>query len=420
MKAEVSPTRAPRRAAVRQGALEDVRVVEFGGFAAGPAVGKHLADHGAEVIRVESRTRLDGFRTNYPPYKDNLPGVERAGMFAITNNNKLGVTLNLKTPDGIVLARRLAARADVMVENFTPGTMARLGLSPADLAAQNPRLITLSTCNQGQTGPHAQHPGFGSQLTSLGGFTDLTGWPDRSPALLWGPYIDYIAVGFGVVAVLAALERRRRTGRGCHVDLSQYESGLQFMAPALLDFFATGRVAGRVGNQDPVAVPHGVYPCQGEERWCAISVHDDPEWERLRAALGNPAWAAARELAVADGRRALAPELDAHLSEWTASLTREEVVARLRGAGVHVAPVNDMADLHRDPQLEQRQAWRPVTHPVLERYGALGPPFLLSHTPAVVDAGAPLLGEHNRYVFSDLLGLGDDEYAQLEGANVFD
>jgi len=401
-------------------ALAGLRVVEFGGFAAGPAVAKHLADHGAEVIRIESRVRLDGFRTNYPPYKDNQPGVERAGMFAITNNNKLGATLNLKTPEGVDLARRLIQRARVVVENFTPGTMARLGLSHQDLAARDPGLITLSTCNQGQTGPHAQHPGFGSQLTSLGGFTHLTGWPDRSPSLLWGPYIDYIAVAFGVVAILAALERRRRTGEGCHIDLSQYETGLQFMAPVLLDYFVTGRVADRAGNHDPAAVPHGVYPCRGDERWCAISVHDDAEWTRLVAALSDPEWAKAADLAGAAGRRRREAELDQRLSEWTRSQTREQAVAHLRHAGVHAAPVNDMADLHADPQVQLRQAFRPVDHPVLERYSALGPPFLLSETPAAIDSGAPLLGEHTRHVFCNLLGLSDDEYARYEAARVFD
>ncbi len=397
-----------------------MRVVEFGGFAAGPAVGKHLADHGAEVIRVESRLRLDGFRTNYPPYSDNLPGVERAGLFAITNNNKLGITLNLKAPEGVELARRLIARADVVVENFTPGTMARLGLSHPQLTAVNPGLITLSTCNQGQTGPHAQHPGFGSQLTSLGGFTHLTGWPDRSPSLLWGPYIDYIAVAFGVITVLAALDRRRRTGQGCWIDLSQYETGLQFMAPTLMEYFASGRVAERAGNRHPAAAPHGIYPCQGQERWCAISVHDDAEWQRLRQAIGDPRWARVSELATASGRRRAELELDRELAVWTSSLTREEVVARLRQAGVHVAPVNDMADLHADPQLRLRDVWRPVEHPVMGRYCALGPPFLLSHTPAIVDSGAPLLGQHTRQVCCELLGLSDEEYQRYEATGVFE
>jgi benzylsuccinate CoA-transferase BbsF subunit len=169
----------------RRGALAGIRVVELGGFAAGPVVGQHLANYGAEVIRIESRTRLDGFRTHYPPYKDNIPGIERAGIFNFFNSGKRGVTLNLKTAQGVELARRLVAKADVVVENFTPGTMARLGLSYDVLAGDNPALVMLSTCNQGQTGPHAAHPGFGTHLTSLAGLTQLLGFPVQAPVLLY-------------------------------------------------------------------------------------------------------------------------------------------------------------------------------------------------------------------------------------------
>jgi benzylsuccinate CoA-transferase BbsF subunit len=401
-------------------ALGDLRVVELGAFAAGPQVGKHLADHGAEVIHVESRRRPDGFRTNYPPFKDGVPGMERAAMFAMTHNDKLGVTLDLKSPAGVALGRRLMARADVVIENFTPGTMARLGLAYPALAEDNPGLVMLSTCNQGQTGPHAAHPGFGTHLTAMSGFINMTGWPDREPALLWGPYIDYIAVAYGVVAVLAALDRRRRTGRGSYIDLSQYETGLQFLAPLLVEYQRTGELRERDGNRDPIAVPHGVYPCAGDERWCAISVHDDAEWQRLRKAMDDPAWARAEALASTPGRQAAEAEIDRGLAAWTSARAREEVVARLREAGVHVAPVNDMRDLFEDPQLASRQVWRRVDHPVLGSFPAEGPPFLLSETPAELERPAFLLGQHNRDVFQGLLGLSDEEYLRQEEAGAFE
>ncbi len=399
-------------------ALADVRVVEFGGFAAGPAIGKHLADHGAEVIRVESRMRLDGFRTNYPPYAGNQPGLERAGMFAITNDNKLGITLNLKCPRAGELAARLIERADVVVENFTAGTMDRLGLGHEAMSARNPRLVTLSTCNQGATGPHAGRAGFGTQLTALGGFTHLTGWPDRAPALLWGPFIDYIAVAYGTVAVLAALEERDRTGRGCHLDLSQYETGVQFMAPVVARYFADGSVQERAGNRDATAVPHGVFPCAGTERWCAISVHDDAEWHRLRHALGEPGWAADPALDTAAGRRAGENAIEARLAEWTSARTREEVVERLRRAGVHVAPVNDMADVLADEQLAHRRAFRQLDHAEIGRHSVPGPAFELPATPGSIDSPAPLLGEHTRQVLTAILGLSQAEVDELaaEGA----
>jgi benzylsuccinate CoA-transferase BbsF subunit len=395
-------------------ALAGLEVVEFGGFAAGPAIGKHLGDHGAEVIHVESRLRLDGFRTNYPPYAGNRPGLERAAMFAITNNDKLGITLNLKVPAAHDIARRLIERADVVVENFTPGTMERLGLDHASMSERNPGLITLSTCNQGATGPHAGRAGFGTHLTALSGFTHLTGWPDRAPALLWGPYIDYIAVAYGAVAVLAALDERSRTGRGCHVDLSQYETGVQVLAPVLAAWFAGGQVAERAGNRHVTAVPHAVFPCAGDERWCAISVHDDDEWRRLRAALGEPKWAAEAALDRAEGRRAAEARLEERIAEWTRARPRAEVVAALRAAAVHVAPVNDMRDLFADEQLVHRRAFRQLEHAEMGRHSVPGPSFVLPATPDRVESAAPLLGQHNREVLCGILGLSEDDVARLE------
>ncbi len=395
-------------------ALADLRVVEFGGFAAGPAVGKHLADHGAEVIHVESRVRPDGFRTNYPPYAGNEPGPERAAMFAITNDNKLGVALNLKAPRARDVAVRLIERADVVIENFTPGTMDRLGLGHAAMSERNPGLVTLSTCNQGATGPHADRAGFGTHLTALSGFTHLTGWPDRVPALLWGPFIDYIAVAYGAVAVLAALEERSRTGRGCQIDLSQYETGIQLMAPVLAAHLTGGEVLERAGNGHVTAVPHAVFPCAGGERWCAISVHDDEEWRRLRAALGEPGWAADPALDCAAGRRAVEAELERLIAGWTRGRPREEVVAALRAAAVHVAPVNDMSDVFSDEQLVHRRAFRLLEHPEMGCHSVPGPSYALPATPDCVESAAPLLGQHNRQVLCGVLGLSRDEVAQLE------
>jgi crotonobetainyl-CoA:carnitine CoA-transferase CaiB-like acyl-CoA transferase len=400
-------------------ALEGIKVIEFGGYAAGPVVGKHLGNYGADVIRIESRRRLDGFRTHYPPFKDSVPGVERAGIFNYFNDGKRSVTLNLKTPRGVDLACELVARADVVVENFTPGTMDRLGLGYARLSESNPCLVMLSTCNQGQTGPRAAQAGFGSQLTALSGFTHLLGEPDRTPVLLYGPYIDYIAVGYGTVAVLAGLVQRRRTGRGVHIDLSQYEAGLQFLAPALLDYFANGRVADRQGNRHPSAVPHGVYPCRGLERWVALSVWTDAEWRTFVGALGCPDWGTDERFATVLGRKADEAEIDRNVAEWTSEREREAVVELLRARGLRAAPVNSMADLFADPQLTGR-TWRTVDHPVLGEVRVMAPPFLLRDTPPDVRKPAPLLGEHTREVLSEVLGLPHAEIEALEREGVLE
>jgi benzylsuccinate CoA-transferase BbsF subunit len=400
-------------------ALAGTRVVELGGYAAGPVVGKYLANYGADVIRIESRKRLDGFRSHYPPFKDNIPGIERAGIFNYFNDGKRSITLNLKTDRGMDLARRLIDASDVVVENFTPGTMQRLGLGYSQLVQTNPCLVMLSTCNQGQTGPRARQPGFGSQLTSLSGFTHLLGEPERTPSLLYGPYIDYIAVGYGTIAVLAGLIQRRRTGRGTHIDLSQYEAGLQFLAPVLLDYFTNGRVASRRGNRHPSAVPHGVYPCRGEERWCALSVWSDAEWWRFVDALGSPAWACEARFSTVLARKEHEAELDLCVAGWTCERERDEVVSILRKRGLRAAAVSSMADLFADPQL-QLYAWRAVRHPVLGEVHVQAPPFLLRGTPPEVRRPAPLLGEHTREVLTELLGIAEEEIDSLERDGVLD
>lgn len=399
--------------------LHGVRVVEFGWAAAGPLVGTYLASHGAEVIHLESSTALDPFRSTYPPFKDNEPGPDRAAMFAFYNAGKRGVTLDLKHPKAVRLALRLVATADVVIESFPAGTLARRGLGVETLRAAKPDLVVLSSCNQGQTGPHARHPGYGSQLTALAGFTHLLGDPERTPVILYGPYIDYIAVGYGVIAILAALDRRARTGRGCVIDLSQYEAGLQFMAPALLEHEANGTVPTRAGNRDPVAVPHGVYPASEPDSWIALSVWDDAEWTRLREALGDPEWSRDGALATANGRRAREAWIDEHIAEWSRRQPRASAVARLRSRGLGAAPVESVGELLRDPQLVERRAWRTGVHPVIGELRLMAPPFLLSGSDQGPDRPGPLLGEHTEDVFRGIVGLDAAEYAALVTEGVF-
>lgn len=400
-------------------ALAGLKVVEFGVFAAGPAVGKHLGEHGAAVVRVESRSRPDGFRVHYPPYKDNVPGLNRTGTFAMFNDSKSGVTLNLKHPRALEVANRLTVWADVLIENFVPGVMARNGLGYEAVRRGNPSIVYLSSCNMGQSGPKAGQRGFGSQLTSQSGFTFLTGDPDGEPMLLFGPYIDFVAVGFGLIAVLAALDHRRRTGQGQHIDLSQYESGLQFIAPALLDYEINGRVRARMGNRSAYAAPHGAYPCRGDDRWCVIAVRSEEEWRALCAAAGRPDWAADARFATLRARKTNEDALDAAVGEWTAQRDAREAMDLLQRAGVRAGVVNRLSDLFSDPQLRHRRVWRELEHPELGRFYYEAPPFILSETPATLYR-SPLLGEHNVTVYRDILGLGDEEIARLAAEGVIE
>ncbi len=384
-------------------ALGHVRVVEFGGYAAGPAIGKYLANFGARVVHVESRERPDGFRLQYPPYKDGVVGLNRSGCFAFFNDSKHGVTVDLKSRDGVQRAHRLVDWADVVIENMRPGVMGRLGLGWEELRARKPSLVMLSTTNMGQTGPHAAHPGFGSQLSSLAGFTELIGEAEGPPGFLYGPYIDFIAAAYGTCAVLAALDHAGRTGEGVFIDLSQYEAGLQFMAAPLLQHAATGEVARRNGNRDPVAVPHGCYPCRGG-RWCVISCWDDDEWRRLAEAMGG-AFSSDSRFGRSEDRRAHEGELNAALAAWTRERAAGDVMRLLQGHRVHAAVVSTVQDLFADPQLLARDVWQEQEHPEIGRHRYRMVSYQLGSTPGRVRRAAPCLGQDNDEVFSRWLGL---------------
>jgi crotonobetainyl-CoA:carnitine CoA-transferase CaiB-like acyl-CoA transferase len=383
--------------------FEGINVVEFAAIAAGPVIGKHMADHGARVVHVESHERPDGFRVNYPPYKDNKYGVNRAGSFGICNNNKYGVTINLKEKEGVDLALELIEWADVVIENFTPGTIKKLGIGYEEMQRVNPDIILLSTCNQGQTGPHALHPGFGSHLSSLCGFTYMTGYPDRLPCILYGPYVDHVGVGYGVIAAAAALEHRRRTGEGQLIDLAQYEAGVQFMIPALLEYSINDRVIERDGNRHSSAAPHNTYPCKGDDRWCVISVFNDEEWKTLCKCMGKDELISDPRFKTVPARKEHEEEVDKEVGNWTSQLPAEEVFKKLQENGVKAGIVQTIEDLYADPQLNHRGFWAPVDHPEIGRCHAEGPPFAFSKTPFKIDRPAPMIGEHNEIVFQRFL-----------------
>jgi len=400
-------------------ALAGINVVEFASYAAGPHIGKMLANFGARVVHVESRKRPDGFRLEYPPFKDGTPGVDRGGCFAYFNDSKYGVTLDLKNDAGIALARRLAVWSDVVIENMRPGVMERLGLGYGTLSAQKPGLVMLSSCNMGQTGPRANTPGFGSQLSAQAGFCGLTGHRDGLPTLLYGPYIDFVASTMGAAAVLAALARKRETGAGAWIDVAQYEAGLHFLAAPLLDYHASGKIAERSANQDPHAIPHDAYRCRGDQ-WVALSCWSDDEFARLCVAIGQPDLAADARFRAADARRRNVAELDVVLAGWCAGREADDAAQTLQTARVHAYRVNTIEDLFRDPQLVDRGSWRRRRHPVIGEQAYAFPAFSLSATPGDVTAPAPRLGEHNDIVFREFIGLSDDDYAAYRERGAFD
>lgn len=401
-----------------KGIFEDVKILEFGQIVAGPLIGTYMADYGAEVVHIESHARPDQYRL-YPPFKDNKPGINRGMLLPIYGHNKYGITLDLSHPKGVEVAKRIVKNwANVVTENFTPGVMKRLGLDYEELRKIKPDIIMLGSCNLGQTGPYAMHPGMGSHLTHLSGFSHLSGWPDRDPLILAGPYIDFIGVAYGTIALVAALEYRRQTGKGQFIDVAQFETGIQFLVPALLDYTVNNRIEGRNGNRCEYAAPHGAYPCQGEDRWCIIAVFTDEEWRNLCQVMGDPDWTKSAKFATLLSRKQNEEELDRLIGEWTSSFTAEEVMTKLQAAGVEAAVVKNPKDMYDDPHLK-RYLWAETEHAEIGKYHAQLPPFKLSKSPSQLRMSSPLLGQHNEYVYTNMAGFSQEEYKQLEQEGVF-
>ncbi len=404
------------------GLFAGLKILEFGGGAAGPLGCRYFADHGATVVRVESRRRPDFLRLlRYTP--DTKGGLDGSLMFAAMNCNKLSVALDLSHPRGPDLARRLAMWADVVAENFAPGTMAKWNLDYESLRLEKPDLIMVSTCLNGQTGPHRSYPGFGGQGSAIAGFNHLTGWPDREPLGPYGTITDSLAPRFLALAVAAALLHRCRTGAGQYIDLSQVEAGLVCLSEAIVTYSATGEVLGRMGNRSRHAAPHGAFPCAPEcgddDRWVVIAVHDDRDWDRFCEAIGNPPWCRDERFAHAQGRLAHQEEIEARIAEWTRDRTAHSVMEQLQAAGVEAGVVQNFRDLTEDPALAARGHFRAVDHPVLGSHLVEANAIRFSSSSEEIRSPAPLLGEHTEYVFRELLGMPAVEYAALHAEGVF-
>ena len=396
-----------------------VKIADFTWYVAGPVVIKYFAEYGAQVIHVESSTRIDGFRSS-PPFKGESPAVNTSGLFATSNDNKYGITLNLKHQKGLGVAKRLVAWADVVAENFTPGTMERLGLGYDELKKINPRIIMFSTCNQGQTGPRRSQPGFGSHLTALAGFTSITGWPDRRPSVPWGPYTDYASIHLATFALTAALEYQHRTGKGQHLDLSQYESSVHLLTPLLMDYQVNGREFTRMGNRSQCAAPHGVYPCKGKERWCAIAIFSDDEWHRFCQVSKKHSWLSDPRFSTLTKRKENEDELDRLIGEWAKDFSAEELMLMLQSVGISAGIVENTKDLSEDPQLKYRHYFKELEHPEIGKYLCEGNAFSLSKTLPDFRMSAPCLGDHNEYVYTKVLGMSDEEFTELLSEGVFE
>lgn len=402
-----------------RGAWDGLKIVEFGSGAAGPIAARYFAEQGATVVKVESRSRPDFLRI-YALGPGNPHGLEGSDLFNALNVGKCSITLDLKNEKGIEVARRLMFWADAVLENFAPKAMRGFGLDYASVAADKPDLVMVSSCMNGQTGPHRNYPGFGAQGSALSCFNHLTGWPDAEPLGPYATITDSLSPRFSAAAIAAAVLYRRRTGRGVHVDVSQVENALYTLSPWLLDYAVNGEITGRIGNRSLRTAPHGAFPCRAEgdlsDRWVAIAVWSDAEWATLAGLLGVDD----ASLATNEARLERVDEVEALVAHWTRERTRAEVADRLQAAGIEAVPVEDFGDLNDDPQLAHRAHFVELEHGVIgpalyERNG-----FRLSDAAQGYPGATPALGQHTDHVLGELLGLGADEIQALREAGALD
>jgi benzylsuccinate CoA-transferase BbsF subunit len=392
--------------------FEGVKVADFSWVAVGPQVARELAFHGATVVRVECHRWPETTRTA-GPFKDGKTGIDRSAFATAYNTNKYGISLDLNTPRGQEIATRLVQWADVVTDSMSPGAMAKWGLDYESCKKIKPDIIYYSTCQMGQEGPYRQFKGYGMLGVSYAGYCNLNGWPDRDPLPLFNNHSDFISPYYLTTALIAALLYRRKTGKGMYLDQSQVEVGINLLGPTVLDYMANRRIATRMGNRDPYHAPHGLFPCKGADRWVAIAVTSDKEWRMLCRVMGNPDWASDSKFATALGRKDNEDEIEALIGEWTVNHTADEVMTLLQHAEVPAGVVQKAEDLFTDPQLRHREHFRFLEHKVIGRHAYHSPAYRLSKTPCDIRKPGPCLGEDNEFVYREILGLSDDEIAEL-------
>jgi crotonobetainyl-CoA:carnitine CoA-transferase CaiB-like acyl-CoA transferase len=392
-------------------ALEGLRVVEFSAAMAGPWIGRFLAWCGAEVIRVESKNHPDVVRLYVPPWAPEMgTQPQLSPWFTDWNAGKLFTALDLTQPRAVDLARSLVAKCDVVIENYSCGVMEKLGLGYRELRRVRPDVIMISTTGYGATGPLRRYVTWGSNIEALSALSTLSGFPERECTLTQFAYPDSLSALHGLFAVMCALEHRARTGAGQYIDLSQFEVSVAALGHPMMDLLANGREPGRLGNRSLRAAPHGCYPCRGEDRWCAIAVFDDAEWERFRRVLGEPDWARDPRFATSPSRLEQADELDERIAEWTRERDAYEVMEALQRAGIAAGVAQNVEDLfRRDRQLLARGFFEEIEHVKKGSVVATGVPLGLTGTPGRSGRAGAALGQDNDSVFGSLLGLSSEE-----------
>jgi len=391
--------------------LENIRVIDMSWVGAGPLCASYLARMGAEVIKVETRRRLDFCRSM--PFVDGIPGVERGGLFLIINAGKRSCTIDMAKPEGAKLIKNLVKVSDVVIEAFSADTLEKWDLGYSTLRELKPELIMASISAFGRTGPQRGYVAYGRNLHGASGLTALIGYTGGPPRGLTGQWSDTLAGMTATFAILACLYHSRKTGTGQYIDLSMCEATTAALCEPIIDYQMNHRIWERVGNQSQFAAPHNCYHCKGYDQWVAIVVSTDEEWEGFCDVMGNPDWTRAEKFSNGLRRWQNQLELDKLVSNWTRSYTPYEAMDILQEAGIPAGVILDTEGLANDQHLNKRNFFTVVDHPEVGKRKILSLPWNLSDAVDTNNHHAPLLGEDNDYVFRELLHIPDDEIARL-------
>jgi crotonobetainyl-CoA:carnitine CoA-transferase CaiB-like acyl-CoA transferase len=418
----VADAAAVESAGARSGALSDLRVVEFTAGMAGPWIGRYMAWCGADVIKVESQQRPSVVRLYVPPGAPELgTQPELSPWFTDWDAGKRFVALDLERPEAVDLAKRLVAHADIVVENFSAGVMDKLGLGYEALRAVKPDLIYFSTSGYGDSGPDRSFVTWGPNIEALSGLSTLSGFPERDCTITQYAYPDGLSALHGLVAVTAAVLHRARSGEGQAINLSQFETTVAAIGPAMMAALASGREPCKLANGSLRCAPHGCYRCAGDDRWCVIAVADDSEWAALCNALDSPEWLADERFSTMAARLDHAAALHAAIEASTREHSPEAVMERLQAAGVAAAVVQTVEDQYSaDPQLAARGFFEEVEHRKKGAVVATGIPLGLTGTPGRTGLAGSAIGEDNEAVFRELVGLDPAEYQRFVDAGAIE
>ena len=400
-----------------RGPLSGYRVLDFGWVLAGAIPGMVLADMGAEVLKVETRQRMDYMRLGRPIVGDE-PDPEQHPMFHNVNRGKLSISLNTTKPEAIELAKRLVPHCDIVIENFSPGVMDRLGLGYSVIFGIKPEVIMASISSNGQSGPLRDLRAYAPSIGALAGLDSTMGYEGERPLGLKHAYADIAGALHGVFAIVSALHQRKQTGRGQYIDLSMLRATVATMGAGLMEYEMTGRVMKPKGNHDPVMAPYGNYPCHGDDDWVSIVVRTEEEWQGLKEAMGNPDWCDAEEFASRYSRLENRRQLDVNLKDWTRERTAWDITELLQSHGVAAIPVMSAEDRLFNSHFQERGLYSDIEHPSLGAEPIYNLMWNLSQTPPSIRRHAPLMGEHNRQIFGGLLGISEEDISRLEQEQV--